>query len=274
MRRIQISCALVLLLAAALWAGSPLDVDVSKPPVVRGQHIYGEKNDLGTSYAIIASDSAYAQLLAADSVQVAITTADSVRVVLVGISTDSTRHDTIIRINGPDTVSTTPRRYLYIESVRIDSGHAMTSTLKILRATGNTHITGIRANNLADYTAHYYCVKEETPRIAHWSAGVKQAVATDTTIFQLRMSDDWLRSRSSVESAYMLLDQIAIVGAGVKEGNIRVPVLMPQAYSGAPVVQGRAKPWVAVYGKSSTGNADGWVTLDIETRGKSGDAGY
>jgi len=228
-----------------------------------GVSIYAEDADLDGAYEIVALDGAFAQIAATDSIEILpAAAADSGRVIIGGILADSTYHEEYVRFSGTNVVPTV-KKYLYYESARIDSGHALTAALGIRRATGDTHISEIAVGKTQDYTAHYFPGKHELAQVELWQAGVTST--TGTVNFELRWYHDWQGSRgTSGKTGYNVLDRILLPAT---LGESTEHILNVNLENGSFPGVSRAQGFLAVYGLGGTANADGKVRMRIKRKG-------
>jgi len=220
---------------------------------MKGWQKRAENTVIGTTDTLLARDTAYKQMSVQDSLEIVCDTADTVRVVLTVVMADSTRRPLIITVNGQDTARTTVKP-LFLESVFVDSGLALTDTLRVFEATSNTHLTQVEPNHVADYVAHFFLTKDlNRVKLKRWFAGVTST--TGTVDFYVRYYRDWEDARLPGEGAYIEVDHLALTNAlNNKEGNIKEAIL--------PNI-GVGRGWIGIFTNAGTGGSDGYAGMDI-----------
>lgn len=220
---------------------------------VKGWQVRAENTAIGTTDTLLARDTAYKQMSVQDSLEIVCDTVDTVRVVLTVVMPDSTRRPLIITVNGQDTARTTVKP-LFLESVFVDSGLALTDTLRVFEATSNTHLTQVEPNHVTDYVAHFFLTKRlDRVKLKRWFAGVTST--TGTVDFYVRYYRDWEDARLPGEGAYIEVDHLALTNVlDNKEGNIKEAILSNI---------GAGRGWIGIFTVAGSGGADGYGGMDI-----------
>lgn len=211
----------VLMLISALESRAQrTDKDIDGISYHDGQMLRAYNNTIGTSAEILSADDEYSILAAADSLEIVCDASDVVRLRIVGIMADSVKLDTLYRTTGTDTVRTVNRKYRFLESVVVDSG-ALTDTLRVNRATGDTRLTTIAPGHASDYAGIFYVGKRtRQTMIKKWKAGVTST--TGTVDFRLRIYPDWNKA------SYYEADQIYLPAVLGGEPGAIDGVLIPR----------------------------------------------
>ena len=218
--------------------------------------ILAEDADLDAAFALVARDASYAQLAATDSLELVLDqTTDTAVVRIRSVKSDSTRFDTVLTLNGTDTVRTGSKLLFYegAEILRLSSATGTSDTAKvtILRATGGTHISQIDAGQGADYVGQRFVTPKELVTVLGWSPRVR--AAGDTVYYEVRQYNDWLAARNPAIYPYTKIAELKVYGTDP-------PVYIPIPNVAPPT---QRKLWLSIWGKGGAANSTGNVQLDL-----------
>uniref|UniRef100_A0A6M3LDJ4 Uncharacterized protein n=1 Tax=viral metagenome TaxID=1070528 RepID=A0A6M3LDJ4_9ZZZZ len=247
---LAILCVLIPFEAAAQSFKYPADRNPTWKKFIAAQDDDIDSN----AWEMLAGDDSFAQLAAADTLEFVLSqTADSVRVRLTAIRPDSTRLDTLVRVKGT-TVTKTNGPVRFYESSQIDSGTALTGTLTIRRATGDTRVSQIAAGEYSDFVGHYFVTPKEDVYATYSRLVIDNAY--ETVRFQLRWYFDWEDSRSLAGPYAIIGVPTPISAALTTESSAGFPPMQPAHRKGD-------SGWISLWGKGGTDNMDGFGILEL-----------
>lgn len=254
----------ILALCAVAYAQMPVDTQVGTERTARGWSIFAFSPDIPTADTLLTRSATYKPLSAADSLKVVCDAADTVVVRLSVVMPDSTRRDLLLTVNGQDTAYTTVRP-LFLESVGIAYGQALTDTLRVFKAVAHTvpdtlvaidgELTRIDPGHASDYAGQFFITKDmRRATLVGWAAGVY--TTTGTVDFELRYYGEWEDARTPGLGTYQVLDMLSLPAAkGRADGNRRNIIL--NNYDGN-------RGWVGVFVRGGASGSDGFATFEIQ----------
>ena len=251
----------VVIMAGSALAQSPVDTRAgANNTQMAGWSVRGESAVIPTADTLLTRDVAYKQLAAQDSLELVLDAAvDTVRVIITVVAADSTLKPIIITCKGTDTVRTTIKPLFYV-SARIDSGLALTDTLRINRATGNTHISQIEPKHTTDYVAHFFVTKNfNRVLFRKWYAGVTST--TGAVTFTVKYFRNWSDARFPGLGSYEVIDTIPLPAALASQPGYVENVILDNVAVGKGTPYGRG--WIGIFTTAGSAGSDGFAGMEI-----------
>lgn len=161
-----------------------------------GFYIQGFNNAIGTSFELVANDSAYAVLADTDKLEfVSGNSSDKQRIRIRGVSkSDTTFHTEVIRLNGTNAVATADSFFAFVHAY-IDSGGEARSKIIIRDASGDALISSIPPGHLRTYHAMDFIPENRQAYITGISGGL--ADSTGNLTFEARYYPDYADYRDA-----------------------------------------------------------------------------